>query len=161
MYCTYFSQNPLRQLVLDPRVCTGFKSVWVESVVGLVLVGLKIIFNGFRLSWADGNICMGLVEVWFRFETVLSFRCYNHKDLVKSQHHTIQSYLHFLDKCEGIFKREWLRFRCYNTKEHRDSRLCPKRLICSRHSNPVAPVMQENHRLHHDCNKFTDRYILR
>ena len=73
MYCTYFSQNPLRQLVLDPRVCTGFKSVWVESVVGLVLVGLKIIFNGFRLSWADGNICMGLVEVWFRFETVLSF----------------------------------------------------------------------------------------
>ena len=50
MYCTYFSQNPLRQLDLDPRVCTGFKLVWVESVVGLVLVGLKIIFNGFRLS---------------------------------------------------------------------------------------------------------------
>ena len=73
MYCTYFSQNPLRQLVLDPRVCTGFKSVWVESVVGLVLVGLKIIFNGFRLSWEDENICMGLVEVWFSFETILTF----------------------------------------------------------------------------------------
>jgi hypothetical protein len=35
--------------------------------VSLVLVGFKMILNGFRWGWADANICAGMVEIWFSF----------------------------------------------------------------------------------------------
>jgi hypothetical protein len=50
-------------------------------------------------------------------------------------------------------KRQWLRFRCYNTKEHSGSRLYPKRLICSSHSKPVASAMHDIHQISNDSSK--------
>jgi hypothetical protein len=42
--------------------------------VGLVLVGLKITFNGYSWGWADRDFRMGLVGVWVRFLPILRFR---------------------------------------------------------------------------------------
>jgi hypothetical protein len=61
------SSQPLQQKGLDPRVCNGFSSVWVENRVDLVLVWLKIVLNGFRWGWAERDIRAGLVEVWLGF----------------------------------------------------------------------------------------------
>jgi hypothetical protein len=42
-------------------VCTGFSSIWVNESVGLVLVGLTPILNGFSSGWVDKENHTGMV----------------------------------------------------------------------------------------------------
>ena len=41
--------------------------------MGLVLAGVKMIFNGLSWGWAERDMCKGMGKVWFRFETILRF----------------------------------------------------------------------------------------
>ena len=60
-------------LGLNPRLCIGFKLVWVEKIEGLVLVGLKMALNGYGSSMVLRDTCTGMVQVWFKYETILRF----------------------------------------------------------------------------------------
>ena len=57
---------------LEDATGLGFNAR-VRTRFRLVLVGLKMIFNGFSWGWGDGNKYTGLVEVWLSFETILTF----------------------------------------------------------------------------------------
>ena len=50
-------------LGLNPRLCIGFKLVWVEKIEGLVLVGLKMALNGYSSSMVLRDTCTGMVQV--------------------------------------------------------------------------------------------------
>ena len=58
---------------LNPRLCIGFKLVWVEKIEGLVLVGLKMALDGYGSSMVLRDTCTFMVQVWFKHETVLRF----------------------------------------------------------------------------------------
>ena len=60
-------------LVLNPRLCIGFKLVWVKKIMGLILNGLKMTSNGYGLSMVLRDKCMAMVQVWFKYETILRF----------------------------------------------------------------------------------------
>lgn len=63
-------------LILNPRLCIEFKLVWVEKIIGLVLVGLKMTSNGYGLSMVLKDKCMNMAKVWFKYETILRFCIY-------------------------------------------------------------------------------------
>ena len=60
-------------LALNPWLCFGFKLVWVEKIVGLVFVGLKMTLDGYGSSMVLRDTCTGMVQVWFKYETILRF----------------------------------------------------------------------------------------
>ena len=68
-------------LGLNPRLCIGFKLVWVEKIEGSVLVGLKMALNGYGSSMVLRDTCMGKVQVWFKYETILIFMRDDSRDL--------------------------------------------------------------------------------
>ena len=61
-------------LGLNPRLCIGFKLVWVEKIEGLVLVGLKMALNGYGSSMVLRDTGTSMVQIWFKYETILRFR---------------------------------------------------------------------------------------
>jgi hypothetical protein len=46
-----------------------------KKIEGLVLVGLKMALNGYGSSMVLRETCTGMVQVWFKYETILRFTC--------------------------------------------------------------------------------------